>query len=244
MIGLLWADQSEDRARHNLSDALYVIHKSLGDEAVQARGDLLYLDSAHLRTDVCEFEAALTGGRIEDAVALYRGPLLDGFGLSCLKEFEEWCESRRQFYAFKYGQALEHLARQAETRGDLPAAIEWWKQRARHSPYNSAIARICVQALLTHGDPGDAVRFAREHIQGLRDNLDVEPPEDLAAVASGNPPFKAPTHTYDTPPQPNPALHVPSPPRANPSTPAWRQPWVGAVVVLAALLGWLLLFWW
>jgi DNA-binding SARP family transcriptional activator len=221
VIGLLWSAQAEERARHNLSDTLYVIHKSLGDEAVTARGDLLRLESTHVRSDVCEFEAALAAGRLEDAVGLYCGPVLDGFHLTDAIEFDEWCEARRRFYASNCGQALEQLARQAESRGDFPAAIDWWQQRARHSPYNSAVARICVQALLTSGDPGDAVRFAQEHVQRLRDDLGVEPPEDLAGVAKGNPPFKAAPHEFDPPPMQHP---LDPPPNDPPSPPAkWWQ---------------------
>ncbi|MDQ3308882.1 MAG: hypothetical protein M3497_02005, partial [Gemmatimonadota bacterium] len=107
LIASLWPDSEPDRARHLLSDSLYVLRKNLGDDAVIATGDELRLNAEGVRTDVIEFEQALEQGDMERAVTLYTGPLLDGVYLSDNAEWESWVDGERERLSRLYGRALE-----------------------------------------------------------------------------------------------------------------------------------------
>ena len=56
-----------------------LIGRDIGEAALPTVGDELRLDSQFVRCDLWQFEQALSEDRLDDAVALYTGPLLDGF---------------------------------------------------------------------------------------------------------------------------------------------------------------------
>lgn len=56
------------------------------------------LSSEEVWCDAVEFERALDTGRAADALALYRGDLLDGLYVDNAPEFEHWVESSAQHH--------------------------------------------------------------------------------------------------------------------------------------------------
>lgn len=180
----LWPDTEQAKARHLLSDALYALRKALGEDAVVSSGDEeLRLDSDIVWTDVGTFEAAVEAGDYEEAVELYGGSFLDGFHVSRAPAFERWQERQARRLGSLYGEALERLAKEAEADGHPEAAVRWWKRRAAHDPYDSRIAHALMVALAEAGNPAAALRHARVHELMLRDELGLEPSEDVLALA-------------------------------------------------------------
>ncbi|TFH62120.1 MAG: hypothetical protein E4G90_09430, partial [Gemmatimonadales bacterium] len=107
LIGYLWPESEKERARHRLADVVYLIRKSLGEDAVLSAGDMLRLNAAVVQSDVGAFLDALDSKDRETAVELYKGPFLDGFNASGAPEFERWVESERQRLAGEYADTLE-----------------------------------------------------------------------------------------------------------------------------------------
>jgi DNA-binding SARP family transcriptional activator len=95
LVALLWPEASPERARPQLSDALYVVRNALGEDAIRSIGDGLSLNPDTVTSDVALFEQMLAEGRLEEAVGLYRGPLLEGFHISDSAEFEHWLDGWR-----------------------------------------------------------------------------------------------------------------------------------------------------
>lgn len=89
LIASLSPESPTDSARHALHQLLYYLRQQVGEDAFLGT-DPLRLNREVVGFDVAEFEAALDAGALEDAVALYRGPFLDGFHLGDSTEFEEW----------------------------------------------------------------------------------------------------------------------------------------------------------
>ena len=98
---LLWPEESEDAARHALRQCLldlrHVLAKA-GLEAIRAEADLIGLDPSRVVVDAVRFERQVAHGTpetLQDAVALYRGDLLEGFSV---KEpaFEDWLRAERE----------------------------------------------------------------------------------------------------------------------------------------------------
>jgi DNA-binding SARP family transcriptional activator len=96
LVGLLWPESPSERARNSLSESVYVLRRTLGEQTIVSSGDELRLDAESLRCDVREFEDAVESGDNAGAAALYRGGFLDGFFVSRAPEFERWAESERQ----------------------------------------------------------------------------------------------------------------------------------------------------
>lgn len=183
LIAHLWPESDTDRARHLLSESLYVIRKALGNDAVLAAGDELRLNPEVVATDVAEFEEALERGAVEHAVSLYRGPFLDGFFLGEAAEFERWAEGERTRLARCYERALDTKAKAHEAADDFSAAAEAWRQLAVADPYNSRVALQFMRALAATGDRAGALQHARVHTLLLREEFDAEPDPEIAAYA-------------------------------------------------------------
>ncbi len=184
LVGHVWPESDQARARHRLADVLHLIRKALGEAAIAVAGETVRLQPTVVHSDVAAFLDALEAGDLESAARHYRGPFLEGFTLDSAPEFERWVESQRQRLGDRYAGALQSLIAQARARGDHVAAAERWKQLLAHDPYNSRFALGLIEALAWSGDPANAWLALREHERLLREDLDVEPPADLRRRAT------------------------------------------------------------
>ncbi|MEN8376146.1 MAG: BTAD domain-containing putative transcriptional regulator, partial [Gemmatimonadota bacterium] len=181
VVGMLWPDHDEDRARRLLSEALYVVRKELGEAVVETPGDDLRLNPDELPSDLGAFLSALDAGDREAAVGAYGGPFLDGFFIDDAPEFEKWVDGERDALARAYGKALRELAEQAAGAGDVQAAARWWRRLAAHDRYDASIALGLMRALEAAGNRAEAIRHAQVHAALLREDLEAEPDPEVEA---------------------------------------------------------------
>jgi DNA-binding SARP family transcriptional activator/TolB-like protein len=179
----LWPERDSENARKLLNQAVHAVRRALGPGAILSAGDELRLGSSVVRCDVVAFEAALAAGELEQAVGLYSGPFLDGFHLGSAPEFEHWAERERQRLAGAYARALERLAEAAEARDDAASAVEWWKARAAHDPYDSRVAFELMRAQVAAGNPAGALQQAAIHSRLLDEELGTEPGPEVLNLA-------------------------------------------------------------
>ena len=95
LVGLLWPEKPEARARHALNEALLRLRRSLGAARLQSRADAVTLCAAGLDVDALSF-AAWADRDPARAVALLRGDFLEGFALDEARPFEDWVAGERQ----------------------------------------------------------------------------------------------------------------------------------------------------
>ncbi|MDT8341626.1 MAG: hypothetical protein RQ751_08965, partial [Longimicrobiales bacterium] len=62
LVACLWPESESSAARHRLSDTLYDLRRTIGDEAVAASGEILRANPSAIRADVIEFEEAVEAG--------------------------------------------------------------------------------------------------------------------------------------------------------------------------------------
>ena len=175
LLALLWPETDSERARHLLSDSVYLVRKELGEAAVLSLGDDLKLDPALVTSDVAQFDQALSEGRLEQAAAHYGGPFLEGFHINDAPDFERWLDGERDGLARRYGRMLEELAQVRESASDFAAAAEWWRRLAAHEPASGRVALRAMQALAGAGDRAGAIQHARTHVVLLREEFGIEP---------------------------------------------------------------------
>jgi DNA-binding SARP family transcriptional activator len=178
IVGLLWPEADPERARHSLTQALYAARRALqADDLFTVSADIR-LNRRRLICDVNELEAALDAGELEEAVARYTGPFLDGFFLSGSPEFEQWVSLQRGRLEARVAEALEHLAERAEAARDYRRAAEWRSRISVLRPLDAANVVRLMTALVESGDRAGALQHARVHELMLKEQLDLEP--DLA----------------------------------------------------------------
>jgi DNA-binding SARP family transcriptional activator len=183
LLARFWPERDAEHARNSLSQAVHVLRRWLGVEAIVSHGaDALSLCPARVWCDAVAFEAMLDAGHPAEALAHHRGPLLDGFHLADAPQFERWLEGERARLGERHAAALESVATACEAAGDPHGAVAHWRQLAHCDPYSSRIALRLMQALARSGDPGAAVQHARAHERLLREELEVAPDPAVAAL--------------------------------------------------------------
>ena len=120
LMAWLWPESDTEHARRLLNQAVHVLRRTLGGEAILSLGEELQLNTALVACDVIAFEEAVSAGNLERSVGLYAGPFLDGFFLNEAPEFEQWTGRERDRLSAVYARALEGLAERA-----LPPAALW-----------------------------------------------------------------------------------------------------------------------
>jgi DNA-binding SARP family transcriptional activator len=180
VIGYLWPESTTAEARHLLSVALHAIRRTLGEDAVQAGGDELRLNSQSVQTDVASFERALDEGRLEEAVGMYAGPFLDGFYLNDAREFSEWTDGERVRLANRYASALESAADASERTGNHKQSVDFWHRRSVLDPYQARVALRLMRSLVAAGDRAGALQHARGYEARLQNEFGTKPEAEIA----------------------------------------------------------------
>lgn len=183
LLGLLWPDQSPARGRRLLSDAVYLVRQAIGDALVVA-GDDLRFDEERMRTDVALFEDALAADDVDSALALYRGPLLDGFYLDDDTAFGQWLDAERARIAGSLAALLDRSAAAAAASGDVRRARELMTRRSAIDPLDAEVALRLVGLLERAGDNSAALHAARAFAERYRTEWESDPPEAITDAMS------------------------------------------------------------
>lgn len=189
LIGLMWPDRANDRARNLLDQALYAARRVCGQSVFITTQTALALNPAVLTSDVGDFAEARARGDAAAAAAIYSGPFLDGLLLADAADFERWASVERSRLAREYQDCLESLAAAAEAREQWHEAGRWWRRAVDAEPLSGRAARGLIEALARSGDRGGALEFARLHSTVIRQELgtDADPSvvQLVAALRSG-----------------------------------------------------------
>src|SRR3989441_9870415 len=119
LLALLWPELDQEHARAALRQALHGLRQSLGEAALQSRGDEdIGLNDRTFWCDARAFENAVEAGRHADALELYRGDLLEGFFVSGAPEFERWLEDGRASLRRRACETAWTLAESCREAGD------------------------------------------------------------------------------------------------------------------------------
>jgi DNA-binding SARP family transcriptional activator/TolB-like protein len=175
LVALLWPEASEERARHSLTQLLYAARRAVNvDDLFLSDGDVR-LNPERVASDIGGLDGAIARGDLEEAVALYQGPFLDGFYLSGSAPFEQWVEAQRARIAERVGDALEQLGNAAEAAGETRRVVEWRRRLAAMRPLDAHAAVLLMNSLAAAGDRAGALQHASLHAAMLREELGLDP---------------------------------------------------------------------
>jgi DNA-binding SARP family transcriptional activator/TolB-like protein len=186
LVALFWPELDQEHARAALRQALHGLRRSLGDGALESRGDdEVGLDGNSFWCDAAAFESAVDAGRHADALELYRGDLLEGFFISGAPEFEHWLEDERARLRRRAGEAGWTLAESCRRAGDASLAAHWARRGAALARDDESVLRRLVALLGDLGDRAGAVQAYETFARRLAAEYEVEPaPETKALIAA------------------------------------------------------------
>lgn len=190
LIGLLWADCPEATARHNLRQALFNLRRAIGDPAADppflfvTRTEIQFNPAGDFSLDVARFNALCSArdepeadraGRLEEAVALYRGEFLHDFFIADSAEFEEWSLVHREALHQRALAALAYLADYNEQRGDYGSARRYLVRQLELDPWREEAHRQLMRVLAGDGQTGAALVQYETCRRVLEDELGIVP---------------------------------------------------------------------
>jgi len=173
---LLWGGRSDDRARHNVRQALSAIGRNCGS-LVASDGDTLGIDLANCAVDVVEFERTATSDDpqvLADCLNLYRGDLLDGMQVRG-QEFEEWLRDARERLRATACQAMDRLAQALIAADRTNEAIDILGRRLTMDPACEPAHRHLMDLFAGVGRRSDALRQYQACVDALDRELGAEP---------------------------------------------------------------------
>ncbi|MDH3754424.1 MAG: AAA family ATPase [Acidimicrobiia bacterium] len=163
LVGAFWPDLPESRARRRLSQALWQITSVLsphGESLFIADRESVSLDpEASVWVDIIEFDELIESSTEDDAarfialldaVALYRGDLLEG-------AFDDWALVERSRYRHRLVDAETELVRHLKARGELDEALRIARLVVDYEPLREEAHREVIRLLQLLGRPAEAV---------------------------------------------------------------------------------------
>ena len=180
LAALFWSGIPEAQARMNLRQALSGLRKALSSADgvhLLTAGDHISLDLNGLAIDVERFEALVeqsTTDSLEQALALYRGDLLDGFSLK-EEAFEEWIVAERVRLRLRAIDALEKLIADYRAKQDHARWLRAAVRLLTLDPLREDIHREIIRIHAAQGHLSSAVKQYETCRDILLRELGVQP---------------------------------------------------------------------
>lgn len=131
LVDLFWSSTPDAVAHRDLTHLLTHLRRALpSPDILQTTNDFLFLNPTLAASDTQQFlflfrppHACEDPAALREALELFHGPFLDGFGLDDCPEYEEWATLERTTWEERYLSLLAALMRQSRSAGDLSLAL-------------------------------------------------------------------------------------------------------------------------
>src|SRR3989449_1082850 len=183
LIGLLWGEKPEEKARHSLNEAVHVLRRCAGDDGFESDTAQVRIapGTVDLDTDILETLAAASD--YAGAAALINGDFLEGFSVRGAWEFDNWLAAERQHWCRRSVDVLVQRAEQLLAAGNVAAAHDTVR-RARELDWRPETAvRSALRALALAGDRAGALALFQAFASRLKRDLGAEPDAETRALA-------------------------------------------------------------
>ncbi|TRC93653.1 alpha/beta fold hydrolase [Mesorhizobium sp. WSM4303] len=177
---LLWGINSEAQARMSLRQAVSSVRKAMqacGGGRFLTDGDSVALHLDGLDFDVARFEALVASPAPEDlelALNVYRGDLLDGFGLK-EESFEDWLRIERERLRALAVAALDRLVAHYAATNDPAACVRAATRLLAMEPLREDIHRALMRAYAAQGRTNLALKQYEHCRTALQRDLKLQP---------------------------------------------------------------------
>ncbi len=189
LAALLWADMPEAAARGNLRKALHGLRRHLAAYLLIGPDVVSLAQDAAVWVDVTELEALLeetspteAPDRLQRAIDLHRGDLLEGFYARNAPEFENWWLTERARLRDLMLRALQTLADHRAGQGNLDGAILLARRSIDLEPWHEEAHRRLMTWLALSGQRSAALAQFEVCRRVLDDELGVEPAQETVAL--------------------------------------------------------------
>ncbi|MCX6382303.1 MAG: BTAD domain-containing putative transcriptional regulator [Armatimonadetes bacterium] len=183
MVAHLWPDSSEIQGRQSLRQILADLRTALGSQSYRLTSpttQTLLFDAHGAEIDVLRFDALLhtptpSLPALEEAITLYRGPLMEG---SMEPLFMQEQDIRRQAFLEAVGAYADKvLSREVGVK-----AISYLKRGILEDPLRESLYRSLMQLYAEEGDFAATVQTYRDLRVRLQEDLSASPEPETTAL--------------------------------------------------------------
>lgn len=188
MAALLWGDFPEERARHNLRQALHTLRQAIAPHLIVEPDSVAFDTASNYWLDVDEFSRLNTQHSIDSidsltaAIELYRGEFLAGLVVKDSLTFDEWLFFERDRLERQYLTALGQLSDALAAAGDLDRAIEYATRLVSHDPLQEQAHRQLMRLYHQSGNRNAALRQYQLCQDTLWHELGAEPEPETTVL--------------------------------------------------------------
>lgn len=184
---LLWTNSSEPYAKKNLRNVLSNLRDLLEpfleitrDEVSFKVGMVDVVDSVRFATQLnaaakLPVASQERNALLAETVALYQGPLLDGFSITNAEAFEEWALSEREHFHLLAMQAFNDLVVYSAQQGEFLSGIDYASRLLTLDPLREETYRNLMFMLALDGQTNAALAQYHTCQRILQTELGVEP---------------------------------------------------------------------
>ena len=197
LSSILWPETTTAQSKKNLRQALWQLQTALGSQTEPVNGRILLVESewvglnteANIWLDVAVFEQVYNlvqkipgkeldtplAEKLEHAVQLYQGPLLEGW-------YEDWCLSERERLQNMYLAMLDKLMSYCEPRHDYETSILYGLRIMCFDRCRERTHQRLMRLYYLLGDRAEALRQYERCAAALNEELGVKPSKSTLAL--------------------------------------------------------------
>jgi len=181
LAGILWPDASEERARRNLSTAIWRLKSAVQSAPgiqIDVDGNSVKISCEGVDVDVFRFRALVESlpklegqsrdAALKEAETLYRGDLLDGLN-------DEWCEDERRYLRALYARLLKQAVDSSKSAAEFDRAIGYARKLVALDPLDEDSQRELMILYHLTGNRGAALLHYEAAKRLLQDELGIQP---------------------------------------------------------------------
>ncbi|MFV8225493.1 hypothetical protein [Christiangramia aquimixticola] len=179
LLPLFWPEMGQKSARNSLSNILYHIRKTFGNDAILNRGgEEIQLNRELFECDVQNFERLIKSNKVTEAMNLYRGDLLKGFYVSQTSaEFEFWLENERQRLKNMAGTSVSEYIKSLINSGNTKDLQTYTRRSLELNIPEESDCIHWVSSLMSFGEVQLAQNVYREFLNNYYAEYEEEPSE-------------------------------------------------------------------
>ncbi|HRJ27557.1 MAG TPA: BTAD domain-containing putative transcriptional regulator [Fimbriimonadaceae bacterium] len=187
LAGAIWPDSEPDLAKTSVRTALHALKSALGDGAIQADRQFIWLNSEVVHSDLARFQDLVSRAQLSNsgpeqiqllklAVGLVRGPML--------QEIDAWWLAPHQLaFEESFGQAVSSLVKALAEAGRTDEALAIGRHALTVAPLRQDIHVALISVLNLAGRGDEAVHQFEILESLLEENWGESPsPEALQAL--------------------------------------------------------------
>jgi len=173
IVNLLWGELTDDSAKKNLRNAVYVIRKTCGDQIILSpKRDILKINEENI--DWIDVNGIENLSR-DEILELHEMEFLNGFHLKDAPYFDEWLTIQRYHFKEKLVKRIKHLAEVCLEQSTPECTEQLSRKLLYFDSFDESAYRLLFRALEMQGKYSAVADAYNELCETLNEELMLKP---------------------------------------------------------------------